>query len=125
ADPSLIRAADSAVLLRGLNADQVLIHEAPREEDRYGLYLEFPTDPDRRQLLGWLQKALALEDHLGFAVPLVALYLRRGERSDGRTCDSRPSCRTRSPHGTRRSASAWSTCRRRKRSSSSGSNGSL
>jgi len=78
-EPGAVRAADSSVIVKELHADGVFIHEG--EAERWGLYTEYQYEPDSRLLPTWAQKALALQDHLGFPVVLLVIYLRKGERA--------------------------------------------
>jgi predicted transposase YdaD len=76
---SAIEPAPISVVVKELQADDVFVH---REDDSaWALYVEYQFEPDRRHLRKWLQKALALDEHLDLRVILAVLYLRKGDRA--------------------------------------------
>jgi flagellar biosynthesis/type III secretory pathway protein FliH len=81
ADPATVRLTDVSVNLPEHRADQVFLIGAEEAPDRFGMHVEFQTQPDRRTLRGWFLKNAALTAQLDRDVILVALYLTRGDRA--------------------------------------------
>lgn len=78
-DPARVRTEEVSVNLPEHRADGVfLIEEGDR---RWALHLEYQLQPDRRVLPGWFLKNAALTAQLGVPVLLVAIFLRKGERT--------------------------------------------
>ena len=78
-DPARVHAEEVSINLPEHRADGVFVIE--EGEKRWALHLEYQFQPDGRVLPGWFLKNAALTAQLGVPVLLVAIYLRKGERT--------------------------------------------
>lgn len=80
-DPARVRPEDVTINLPEHRADQVFLVGEEGDADRGGLHLECQMQPDARVMDGWFYKNAAFNRQFGFPVPMVVIYLTRGDRA--------------------------------------------
>jgi hypothetical protein len=80
-DPARVRPEDVTINLPEHRADQVFLVGEEGDPDRGGLHVECQLQPDTRVMDGWFYKNGAFNRQYGFPVPLVVIYLTRGDRA--------------------------------------------